>query len=161
VSLYDVPLTTIDGTPTSMQQFQGDVLLVVNVASRCGFTPQYTGLQQLYDTYRSRGFQVLGFPCNQFLFQEPGGAEAIAKFCSTRYDVTFPLFEKVHVKGRRQHPLYTELCTTPTADGETGNVKWNFEKFLVGRDGKPVGRYRTKVEPLDPGLVADIEKALG
>jgi glutathione peroxidase len=158
VSLYDVPLTTIDGEPTSLVEHKGDVLLVVNVASRCGFTPQYAGLQALHDRYRDRGFTVLGFPCNQFLFQEPAGADKIAAFCSTTYAVTFPLFDKVAVRGRKQHPLFALLAEAADAEGKAGPVKWNFEKFLVSREGDPVRRYRSKTVPED--LAADIESLL-
>ena len=160
MSLYDIPLTTLDGKPTTMAEYKGNVLLVVNVASKCGFTPQYAGLETLYETYTDRGFAVLGFPCNQFLFQEPGSADEIAAFCSLTYGVTFPMFEKTTVRGRGQHPLFKELVKAKTADGKGGAVKWNFEKFLVGRTGAVVGRYRTKVEPGDPALVADLEAAL-
>lgn len=160
MSLYDIPLKTLDGTPTTLAEHKGQVLLAVNVASKCGFTPQYEGLQALHEQYAERGFSVLGFPCNQFLFQEPGSAEDIAQFCSTKYDVSFPLFEKLKVKGRSQHPLYAELTTAADADGKAGNVKWNFEKFLVGRDGQVIGRFRSKVTPQDPQLVTAVEAAL-
>ncbi|MGB8651578.1 MAG: glutathione peroxidase [Mycobacteriales bacterium] len=160
MSLYDIPLTTLDGRPASLSDYKGDVLLVVNVASKCGFTPQYAGLESLFETYRDRGLQVLGFPCNQFLFQEPGGADEIAAFCSATYGVTFPMFEKVNVRGRKQHPLFAELVKAKTADGKGGAVKWNFEKFLINREGEVVGRYRSKVEPQDPALVRDLEAAL-
>jgi glutathione peroxidase len=160
MSLYDVPLTTLDGTPTTLAEHRGQVLLIVNVASKCGYTPQYAGLEALHERYRDQGFTVLGFPCNQFLFQEPGDADKIQQFCSTTYGVTFPLFEKLKVRGRGQHPLYAELTKATDADGKAGNVKWNFEKFLVGRDGTVVGRFRTKVTPEDPALVGAIEAAL-
>jgi glutathione peroxidase len=161
VSIYDIPLTTLDGKPTTLAGHAGDVLLAVNVASHCGFTPQYKALQELHETYRDRGFAILGFPCNQFLFQESGSAEKIASFCSTTYGVTFPMFAKLKVKGRGQHPLYAELTKTADADGGAGNVKWNFEKFLIGRDGAPVVRFRSKVKPDSPEVVAAIEAALG
>ncbi|MDQ1746339.1 MAG: glutathione peroxidase [Frankiaceae bacterium] len=161
MSLYDVPLTTLDGRSTTLAEHRGEVLLIVNVASKCGFTPQYEGLQTLYETYREQGLTILGFPCNQFLFQEPGDADQIQSFCSTTYGVTFPLFEKLKVRGRGQHPLYKELVTAKDAAGKAGAVKWNFEKFLVSRDGEVVGRFRTKVTPEDPQLVAAIEAALG
>jgi glutathione peroxidase len=161
MSLHDVSLTTLDGRPTTLGEYAGKVLLIVNVASKCGFTPQYEGLQALYETYADQGFAILGFPCNQFLFQEPGDADQIQSFCSTTYGVTFPLFEKLKVRGRGQHPLYKELVTTKDAGGKAGAVKWNFEKFLIGRDGAIVGRFRTKVTPNDPQLVAAIEAALG
>jgi glutathione peroxidase len=159
MSLYDIPLTTLDGTPASLGDYKGKVVLAVNVASKCGFTPQYGGLENLYKTYEDQGFVVLGFPCNQFLFQEPGGADSITA-CTTTYGVTFPVFEKLAVKGRKQHPLYAELSKATTPEGKGGNVKWNFEKFLISRDGEVVGRWRSKVEPLAPELTSAIEKAL-
>ena len=159
MSLYDIPLTTLDGTPTSLKDYEGQVVMVVNVASKCGYTPQYAGLEKLYEKYADQGFTILGFPCNQFLFQEPGGADSITA-CSTSYGVTFPIMEKVAVRGRKQHPLYAELVKSKTAEGKGGGVKWNFEKFLIGRDGQVVGRFRTKVEPLDPSVTEAVEKAL-
>ena len=161
MSLYDVPLTTLDGRSTTLGEHRGRVLLIVNVASKCGFTPQYEGLQALYETYADRGLTILGFPCNQFLFQEPGDGDQIQAFCSTTYGVTFPLFEKIKVRGRGQHPLYKELVTANDAGGKAGAVKWNFEKFLISREGEVIGRFRTKVTPQDPALVGAIETALG
>jgi len=161
VSLYDIPLTTLDGKPASLADHKGEVMLAVNVASKCGFTPQYEALQKLHETYSAQGFTVLGFPCNQFLFQESGSADQIATFCSTTYGVTFPMFDKLKVKGRSQHPLYTELTKKEDGSGKAGNVKWNFEKFLINRDGEIVGRFRTKVKPDDPEVIAAIESALG
>jgi len=161
MSLYDVPLVTLDGRSTTLGEYRGRVLLIVNVASKCGFTPQYEGLQALYETYDEKGLTVLGFPCNQFLFQEPGDSGQIQSFCSTTYGVTFPLFEKLKVRGRGQHPLYKELVTAKDAGGKAGAVKWNFEKFLISRDGEVIGRFRTKVTPDDPALVNAIESALG
>jgi glutathione peroxidase len=161
MALYDIPLTTLDGRPTTLGEHRGKVLLIVNVASKCGYTPQYEGLQALYESYGEQGLTILGFPCNQFLFQEPGGADQIQSFCSTTYGVTFPMFEKVKVRGRGQHPLYAELVKTKDAAGKAGAVKWNFEKFLVSRDGEVVGRFRTKVTPEDAALVGAIETALG
>jgi glutathione peroxidase len=158
--LPQVELTTIDGSTTALAAYGGQVLLVVNVASKCGFTSQYAGLQRVYEKYADRGFTILGFPCNQFLFQEPGSSEDIAQFCSTSYGVTFPIFEKTKVRGRGQHPLYAELVKQKDAAGKAGGVKWNFEKFLVGRDGTVVGRFRTKLEPDDPEILAAIEAAL-
>jgi glutathione peroxidase len=160
MSLYDVPLTTLDGRPTTLDEWRGQVLLIVNVASKCGFTPQYEGLQALYEKYGEQGLTILGFPCNQFLFQEPGDGEQIQSFCSTTYGVTFPLFEKLKVRGRGQHPLYKELVTAKDASGKAGGVKWNFEKFLISRDGEIIGRFRTKVTPEDPTLITAIETAL-
>ncbi len=161
-SVYDQPidLVTLDGKPTTLAEYRGRVLLVVNVASRCGFTPQYAGLERLYQKYADRGLEILGFPCNQFLFQEPGSASDIAEFCSATYGVTFPMFDKVKVRGRGQHPLYGELVKAKDRDGKAGGVKWNFEKFLIGRDGRVVGRFRTKVTPEDRTLIDAIEDAL-
>ena len=133
--------------------------MLVNVASKCGLTPQYTGLEELQKTYSDRGFSVIGFPCNQFMGQEPGTAEEIQEFCSTTYGVSFPLFEKIDVNGDEQHPIYAELCATTDAEGHTGEIRWNFEKFLVGRDGT-ITRFGPLVTPEDPSLVAAIEAAL-
>jgi glutathione peroxidase len=158
VSIYDIGLTTLDGRHTTLAEHQGQVLLIVNVASRCGFTPQYTGLEELHERYAERGFTVLGFPCNQFLFQEPGGSEQIAKYCRSVHNVTFPMFEKVNVWGRKRHPLFAELVEAKDADGKAGRVKWNFEKFLVSRDGEPLRRYRSKTTPEQ--IAPDIEAVL-
>jgi glutathione peroxidase len=160
VSIYEIPLTTLDGKPASLAEHSGEVMLAVNVASKCGFTPQYTALQELYDTYGDKGFTVLGFPCNQFLFQESGSEEKIVQFCSTTYGVTFPMFSKIKVRGSGQHPLYAELTKAADAGGKAGNVKWNFEKFLVGRDGQVTSRFRSKVKPEDPEVTGAIESAL-
>ena len=159
MTLYDIPLTTLDGQPASLDDYRGQAVLVVNVASKCGYTPQYAGLESLYQRYKDQGFTVLGFPCNQFLFQEPGDAETITA-CGTSYGVSFPIFEKVAVRGRKQHPLYAELVKSQTAEGKGGGIKWNFEKFLIGRDGEVVARFRTKVEPLAPEVTEAVEKAL-
>jgi glutathione peroxidase len=158
MSLYDIPLTTLDGEPTTLPE--GKALLLVNVASKCGLTPQYTGLEELQKTYGDRGFSVLGFPCNQFLGQEPGTAEEIAEFCSATYGVSFPLFEKVEVNGDNQHPLFAELTAASDVTGHTGDVRWNFEKWLVSPTGEILQRYSPQTEPDDDTLVADIEKAL-
>ncbi len=160
MTIHDAKINTLDGSPADLSQFQGKALLVVNVASKCGLTPQYEGLQNLHEEYAARGFEVLGFPCNQFMGQEPGTAEEIREFCDTNYHVTFPLFEKIDVNGAQQHPIYAELEQTADADGEAGDVKWNFEKFLVAPDGSVVGRFRPQVTPEDPGLVAAIEAQL-
>jgi glutathione peroxidase len=160
VSLYDIPVTTIDGQDSTLGEHSGDVMLVVNVASKCGFTPQYEQLQAIHEKYSEQGFTVLGFPCNQFLFQESGDEGKIAQFCSTTYGVTFPMFSKIKVKGRGQHPLYTELTKKEDANGKSGNVKWNFEKFLVNRNGDVIGRFRTKLRPDDPAITSAIESAL-
>jgi glutathione peroxidase len=158
MSLYDIPVSSLDGGPASLTQFKGDVLLVVNVASKCGFTPQYAGLEALHEEYAAQGFSVLGFPCNQFLFQESGSPDEIATFCSATYGVTFPMFEKVSVRGRKQHPLFAELTKAADDKGKAGAVKWNFEKFLVSRDGQVLKRYRSKTTPEQ--IRADIEAAL-
>jgi glutathione peroxidase len=160
VTVHDIPVTTLAGKPSSLGELAGTTLLVVNVASRCGLTPQYTGLEQLHERYAGRGFSVVGFPCNQFGGQEPGTAAQIAEFCSTTYGVTFPMFEKIEVNGPGRHPVYTELTTVPDASGEAGDVKWNFEKFLVGPDGAVIARFRPQVTPEDPELVAAIEANL-
>jgi len=160
-SLYDIDVVTLDGEAVSMADYRGKVLLIVNVASKCGFTPQYEGLEQLYERYADQGLVVLGFPCNQFLFQEPGDSGAIAEFCSATYGVTFPMFEKIKVRGRGKHPLYAELSKALDANGKAGGVKWNFEKFLVDRDGDVIGRYRSTTTPDDRRLVDAIEGALG
>lgn len=159
-SIYDIELPTLSGKQVGLSDYAGQVVLAVNVASRCGFTPQYEGLQALHDRYLSRGFTVLGFPCNQFMHQEPGNAEEIQAFCSLNYGVTFPLFAKLDVKGDHQHPLYSILSEFPDDDDKAGNVKWNFEKFLVGRDGRVVHRFRSKVKPQDPKVIASIEALL-
>ena len=153
-------LPRLNGKPESLSAYSGKVVLAVNVASRCGFTPQYAGLQALQDRFADRGFTVLGFPCNQFFHQEPGSAEQIQEFCSINYGVTFPLFAKLDVKGDGQHPLYSLLSETPDDTGKAGNVSWNFEKFLVGRDGQVVRRFRSKVTPEDPRLVEAVESLL-
>ena len=158
--LYDIPIHTLHGEASSLAPYKGKALLLVNVASRCGLTPQYTGLQKLQDTYGSKGFSVLGFPCNQFLEQEPGTADEIAQFCSVNYGVTFPLFEKIEVNGPGRHPLYDELTAKEDAEGAAGDIQWNFEKFLVSPEGEIVARFRPGVEPQDPGLVAAVEGAL-
>ena len=157
-TLTDIPLTSIDGTTTSMSDYDGKVLLVVNVASRCGFAPQYEKLEELQKTYGDRGFSVLGFPSNQFL-QELGSADAIKEYCSTTWGVTFPMFEKTKVNGRNAHPLYQELVKSTDAAGKAGKVKWNFEKFVITPDGE-VHRFRTAVEPDDPAIVSLIEGSL-
>jgi glutathione peroxidase len=158
VTINDIPLVTIHGEPTSLDQYAEKVKLIVNVASRCGLTPQYSKLEELQKTYGERGFTVLGFPSNQFL-QELGSSEAIEEFCSTTYGVTFPMFEKVRVNGRSQHPLYAELTKTADAEGKAGRVKWNFEKFVVTPAGT-VHRFRPTVQPDAPEIVDLIEASL-
>ncbi|MCL4446774.1 MAG: glutathione peroxidase [Actinobacteria bacterium] len=160
MALYDKAINKLSGEPSSLGEYAGKVLLLVNVASKCGLTPQYEGLERLHERYGPKGFSVLGFPCNQFLEQEPGTAEEIANFCSTTYGVTFPLFEKIEVNGDNRHPIYQELTTFADTDGDAGDVKWNFEKFLVSPAGEVVARFRPQVEPDDPALVAAIEAQL-
>ncbi len=160
MTIHDAKINTLEGSPADLSEFRGKALLVVNVASKCGLTPQYEGLQKLHEEYAARGFEVLGFPCNQFMGQEPGTAEEIREFCDTNYHVSFPLFEKIDVNGDQQHPIYAELEQTADADGEAGDVKWNFEKFLVAPDGSVAGRFRPQVTPDDPALVAAIEAQL-
>ena len=150
-------MTAIDGSPVDLASFDGKVVLVVNVASRCGATPQYAGLQKLYDTYKDRGLVVLGFPANDFLGQEPGTDAQIADFCSSKYHVTFPMFSKITVKGANMPPLYKTL--TESAD-PPGAIGWNFEKFLLGRNGAIVGRFKTRVAPDDPAVITAVEAAL-
>jgi glutathione peroxidase len=158
--LYDIPLRTLAGSSASLGEFRGRVLLIVNVASNCGLTPQYAGLERLHERYRDAGFTVLGFPCNQFRGQEPGSPEEIATFCSTTYGVTFPLFQKLDVNGEGRHPLYAELRKSADASGEAGDVQWNFEKFLVDRAGRVAGRFRPQTEPESHAIVAAIEALL-
>jgi glutathione peroxidase len=158
MSLYDIPLTTLSGQPTTLPT--GQALLLVNVASKCGLTPQYEGLERLQKTYGERGFTVLGFPCNQFMGQEPGSPEEIAQFCSATYGVSFPLLEKVEVNGEGQHPLFAALTAAPDTEGASGDVQWNFEKWLVSPAGEVVGRFRPRTDPEDPALVAAIEAQL-
>lgn len=161
IEIYDIPLTTIDGAQASLAEHAGETVMIVNVASKCGFTPQYEGLQHLYESYRDRGLVIAGFPCNQFLGQEPGSEQEIASFCSMTYGVTFPLFQKCDVNGDNRHPLFAQLCTIADDDGESGDVRWNFEKFLIGPSAGSARRFRTQVTPEDPGLVGAIEESLG
>jgi glutathione peroxidase len=154
--LYDIEVRHIDGRDTTLREYAGDVLLAVNVASECGLTPQYAGLEKLYEEKAGRGLRVLGFPCNQFGAQEPGTNEQIAQFCTTRFNVTFPLFDKLEVNGPGRHPLYQALTAA-----EPGDITWNFEKFLIDRNGKVVGRFAPGVEPEDPALLEAIDDALG
>jgi glutathione peroxidase len=160
LSLYDIPVKTLDGRPASLGDLSGKTLLVVNVASKCGLTPQYTGLEALHEQFAERGFAVVGFPCNQFGGQEPGSAEEIAEFCSATYGVTFPMFEKIEVNGADRHPVYTELTALADAEGEAGDIQWNFEKFLVTPDGKAVARFRPGTQPDAPEVIAAIEASL-
>ena len=177
-TLYDIPVKRIDGTPTKLDAFRGKVLLVVNVASKCGLTPQYQGLEQLYAAKRKQGLEVLGFPANDFAGQEPGTDAEIATFCSTSYDVHFPMFSKITVKGGSKHPLYRKLTAAmPHAvdeeqmrtglkghgidAGEEGEVVWNFEKFLIDRNGTVVGRFSPSVAPNDARLLSAVDRELG
>lgn len=154
-SVHDFTMTTIDGKPAPLSQFKGKVVLVVNVASRCGLTPQYAGLEALYRKYKDRGFVVVGVPANNFGGQEPGSNEEIAEFCKRTYDVTFPMMAKVSVKGDDMHPLYKHLTAT-----KGGDIRWNFTKFLVGKDGRVIERFEPRVEPAAPEVAAAIERAL-
>jgi glutathione peroxidase len=151
-------LPRIDGSPQPLEQYRGQVLLVVNVASRCGLTPQYEGLEALHDRYRERGFAVLGFPANDFASQEPGTDAQIAEFCRSTYGVRFPMFSKIHVRGDEIHPLYRVLTSQPEPVG--GPVEWNFQKYLIDREGRVVEKFSPRVPPEDPGLVARIESLL-
>jgi glutathione peroxidase len=160
-SVLDVEIGALRGGSADLAQYAGRAVLVVNVASKCGLTPQYEGLERLQERYASRGFTVLGVPCNQFLGQEPGSAEEIAEFCSATYGVTFPMTEKVEVNGEGRHPLYARLVGVADAEGYAGDVRWNFEKFLVGRDGAVVARFAPQVEPESPDVVAAVEGVLG
>lgn len=156
--VHDVPVRTLDGKATTLAK--NKVLLIVNVASKCGFTPQYKGLQELHDKYAERGFSVVGVPCNQFGAQEPGSAEEIREFCSTNYGVSFPLLEKTDVNGKNRHALYQELTAIADGDGKAGDVMWNFEKFLVAPDGTVVQRFRSQTGPEDEQLQKAIETQL-
>ena len=153
-------LTLLDGSDTTLDAYAGQALLVVNVASQCGFTRQYAGLEALYERYHERGLTVIGVPSNQFGAQEPGTAEEIAEFCQANFGVTFPLLAKTDVNGRDRHPLFARLTEVADATGKAGDVTWNFEKFLVSPQGEVVGRFRSKVEPEDPELVAAVEAVL-
>jgi glutathione peroxidase len=159
-SPLDIELTALDGTPLDLEALRREAVLVVNVASRCGLTPQYEGLERLQKRYSAAGFSVLGVPCNQFAGQEPGTAEEIATFCSVTYGTTFPMTEKLEVNGPHRHPLYDRLTALPDADGEAGDVKWNFEKFLVSPDGEIVARFRPQVDPEADEVIAAIEQVL-
>jgi glutathione peroxidase len=160
VAIYDIPVKTLAGEDSSLGALAGKTLLVVNVASKCGLTPQYTALEALHERLAPRGFSVVGFPCNQFMGQEPGTAQEIAEFCSTSYGVTFPMFEKVEVNGPGRHPLYAELTSVADGSGEAGDVQWNFEKFVLGPSGEVVARFRPRTVPDDPEVLAVIEENL-
>ena len=161
MSIDDVSINALNDEPLDLAALTKDkAVLVVNVASKCGLTPQYEGLERLHEQLGDRGFSVLGVPCNQFMGQEPGSAEEIQEFCSTTYGVTFPLTEKVEVNGDGRHPLYEELTPVADAEGHTGDIRWNFEKFLVDKDGKVLARFAPQVEPEDPEIITAIEAAL-
>lgn len=160
MTLYDHPVTALDGGDADLHDYTGRALLIVNVASKCGFTPQYATLEALHDRYAGRGFTVLGFPCNQFGGQEPGSAEEIAEFCAATYGVTFPMFGKIEVNGAGRDSLYSELTTYQDADGKAGDVQWNFEKFLISPVGQVVARFRSRTTPDDPAVTAAIEAQL-
>ncbi|WP_205471727.1 glutathione peroxidase [Nocardioides sp. SYSU D00038] len=162
MSILDAPIARLDGSPATLGEILGGrAALLVNVASRCGLTPQYAGLEALHEEHGDAAFTVVGLPCNQFLGQEPGSAEEIAEFCSATYGVTFPMTEKIEVNGDGRHPIYAELTAAPDENGETGDVRWNFEKFLVDGDGAVVARFSPQVEPGDPALVAAVRGVAG
>lgn len=158
-TVYQFKPTNIDGKATSLNQYRGKVLLIVNTASKCGYTPQYEGLQELYETYSDQGLVVLGFPANNFGGQEPGTNEQIKQFCKVNYDVTFPMFSKVSVKGNDQHPLFAYLTAAENPDF-TGEIKWNFEKFLIDKEGKLIHRYRSDIKPQSDEIIKAIESVL-
>jgi len=160
VSELFTDLEALDGAPLDPSLLAGRVVLIVNVASKCGLTPQYEGLQKLYETYKDRGLEVLGFPCNQFMGQEPGTNDEIKEFCSLNFNVSFPMFDKIDVNGDERHPLYDELTQTPDGEGKAGDIAWNFEKFLVSPTGEIAGRYRPLVTPDAPELVEAVEAQL-
>ena len=160
MAIYDHDIAALDGSAADLHELEGKAVLVVNVASKCGLTPQYEGLVKLQQAYADRGFTVAGFPCNQFLGQEPGTPKEIATFCETSYGVTFPLFEKIDVNGDDQHPLYAELNETADAEGHAGDIRWNFEKYLVDDDGTIIARFAPQVEPESDEIVSAIENAL-
>jgi len=157
-SIYDINVKDINGKETSLSAYKGKVLLIVNVASKCGLTPQYKALEAVFEKYKDKGFQVLGFPCNQFAGQEPGTNEEIKQFCSSNYNVTFPLFDKIEVNGPNRHPLYVALAGDQSP--YPGNIKWNFGKFLIGRDGKIIKRFEPKTTPDSTEVAQAVEAAL-
>jgi glutathione peroxidase len=159
-TLWNAPIHTLQGAATSLAQYRGKALLLVNVASKCGLTPQYTALEALHEKLAPRGFSVIGFPCNQFGGQEPGTPEQIQTFCSTSYGVTFPMTEKIDVNGARRHPIYTELTAVADASGHNGDIRWNFEKFVVSADGTKITRFDPRTAPDDPAVIAAIEAGL-
>jgi glutathione peroxidase len=160
MSIYDVPIHALDGSEADLHDYKDKAVLVVNVASKCGLTPQYTGLEKIHEQFKDRGFTVLGVPCNQFMGQEPGTADEIQEFCSTTYGVTFPLTEKVDVNGADRHPLYDELVGVADAEGHTGDIRWNFEKFVIAPGGDVVARFNPTIDPEAPEVIETIEKVL-
>lgn len=158
--MLDVQIDSLQGGTADLGQYRGKTVLIVNVASKCGLTPQYAGLERLHERYAGQGFTVLGVPCNQFMGQEPGTSEEIAEFCSATYGVTFPMTEKVEVNGDARHELYQRLVNTADGEGHTGDIRWNFEKFLIGPDGDVVARFSPQTEPESAEVVAAVEKAL-
>jgi glutathione peroxidase len=160
MTMWDAPIHTLDGAATKLADYKGKALLLVNVASKCGLTPQYTALEALHERLAAKGFSVIGFPCNQFGAQEPGTAEQIQTFCSTKYGVTFPLTEKIEVNGAGRHPIYRELTAVADAAGHTGDIRWNFEKFVVSADGATVTRFGPQTAPDDPAVLAAIDAGL-
>ena len=159
-SIYDIPVRTLKGDEVTLAEYKGKAVLLVNVASKCGLTPQYAGLEKLHEEYKDRGFTVIGVPCNQFGNQEPGSAEEIETFCSTTYGVTFPMLEKVDVNGENRHPLYEELVEVADNKGHTGDIQWNFEKFLISPEGEVVARFNPVTKPESETLIAKIEETL-
>ncbi|MCX6173278.1 MAG: glutathione peroxidase [Ignavibacteriales bacterium] len=157
-NIKDIVVKDMNGKEVKLSDYKGKVLLIVNVASKCGYTPQYTGLEAIYNKYKDKGFEILAFPCNDFGGQEPGTNEEIKEFCSTKYDITFKLFDKIKVLGDERSPLYARLINNNVT--EKGDVKWNFEKFLIGKDGNVVNRFRSKVKPESDELTTAIEKEL-
>jgi len=159
-AIFETPINTLDGQASSLGAHKGKALLVVNVASKCGLTPQYADLEKLHEEYKDRGFAVVGFPCNQFGGQEPGSAEEIKEFCSLTYGVTFPMFEKVEVNGDSRHPIYAALTQIADKDGKAGDIQWNFEKFVISADGNTITRFRPRTEPYDPAILTAINAGL-
>ena len=160
MTLFDLNMKTINGKDKPLSDYRGQTILIVNVASKCGFTPQYKGLEELYQTFKSRGLVILGFPANEFGSQEPGADTEISQFCDLNYGVTFPMFSKIVVKGEGIHPLYQFLTSPETNHDAPGAVKWNFQKYLINKEGNIVKTYSSKTEPLDSDLIRDIENVL-
>ena len=160
MTMWDAPIHTLQGAPSKLADFRGKALLLLNVASECGLTPQYTALEALHEKLAPRGFTVIGFPCNQFMGQEPGTSEEIATFCATNYGITFPIMEKIEVNGDGRNPIYKALTPIADAGGHTGDIRWNFEKFVVSADGKKVTRFSPRTVPEDPAVIGAVEAAL-